>query len=235
MPTYYNEKTKKYFCSFYYTDWQGIRHKKKKEGFTLMRDAKAWEQDFLNTIAGNCNIKFAALYDNYIADYKTRRKPTSVYCREHAFKKHILPVFGNMPLTAITPVIIRKWQNDIINAGYAGTYQHSLNAYLSAAFNYAVKYYKLKENPVKQAGTIGTSHAGRIDFWTLAEFNSFINTLQKCGSPFPKASISTDILIFAYTVLFYTGLRIGEFLALTVQDYDPEAQNTKHKQNTCRY
>ena len=224
MPTYYNEKTKKYYCKFYYTDWQGIRRQKKKEGFTLARDAKAYEQDFLNKAAGDCSMKFSALYENYIEDYKARRKPTSVYCREYAFKKHFLPVFGNMPLTAITPVTIRKWQNDIISAGYSATYQHALNAYLSAAFNYAVKYYKLKENPVKQAGAIGKSHAGRIDFWTLAEFNSFINTLQKSGSPFPKANINTDILIFAFTVLFYTGLRIGEFLALTVQDYNPAAQ-----------
>lgn len=78
MPTYYNEKTKKYYCKFYYTDWQGIRRQKKKEGFTLARDAKAYEQEFLNKTAGDCSMKFAALYDIYITDFKARHKPTTV-------------------------------------------------------------------------------------------------------------------------------------------------------------
>ena len=211
MPTYYNEKTKKYYCKFYYTDWQGIRRQKKKEGFTLARDAKAYEQDFLNKAAGDCSMKFSALYENYIEDYKARRKPTSVYCREYAFKKHFLPVFGNMPLTAITPVTIRKWQNDIINAGYSATYQHALNAYLSAAFNYAVKYYSLKENPVKQAGTIGKSHAGERQFWTKQEFKQFLVTVENK----PEARM-------AFLLLYWTGMRIGELLALTYNDIDLE-------------
>ncbi len=221
MPTYYNEKTKKYYCAFYYTDWQGIRRKKKKEGFTLARDAKAWEQDFLNKAAGNCDMKFSALVECYLEDYKARHKPTSTHCRKYAFQKHFLPVFGDMPLSAITSVTIRKWQNDIINAGYSGTYQHALNAYLSAAFNYAVKYYKLKENPVKLAGAIGKKHAGHIDFWTVEEFNRFTAALMEIENLFPKSNISKDVLLFAFTVLFYTGLRIGELLALTVADYNP--------------
>ena len=68
MPVYFNEKTKKYYCSFYYTDWQGIRRKKKKEGFTLSRDAKAYEQEFLNKAAGDCTMSFNALCDYYLAD-----------------------------------------------------------------------------------------------------------------------------------------------------------------------
>lgn len=231
MPTYYNEKTKKYYCKFYYTDWQGIRRQKKKEGFTLARDAKAYEQEFLNKTAGDCSMKFAALYDIYITDFKARHKPTTVNQRVYDMEKYILPFLGDMPLTAITPVTIRKWQNDIISAGYAETTQRHLNAILSAIFNYAVKYYKLQANPVRLAGTIGKSHAGRIDFWTLTEFNSFINALLKNGSPLPKANISTETLIFAYTVLFYTGLRISEFLALTIQDYNPTAQTLNINKN----
>lgn len=204
MPTYYNEKTKKYYCKFYYTDWQGIRRQKKKEGFTLARDAKAYEQEFLNKTAGDCSMKFAALYDIYITDFKARHKPTTVNQRVYDMEKYILPFLGDMPLTAITPVTIRKWQNDIISAGYAETTQRHLNAILSAIFNYAVKYYKLQSNPVRLAGTIGKSHAGRIDFWTLTEFNSFINALLKNGSPLPKANISTDTLLFCvHRVILY--------------------------------
>lgn len=227
MPTYYNEKTKKYFCKFYYTDWQGIRRQKKKEGFTLAREAKAYELEFLNKIAGDCNMKFSSLCALYLADYKARRRPTTAKNKEYSINKHFLPVFGDMPLTAITPVTIRKWQNKIISAGYAETFQRSLNSYLSAIFNYAVKYYKLQANPVRLAGTIGKNKAENINFWTLDEFSAFTAALT-AETSFSKQhlhrAVSNEVLLFAFNVLFYTGLRIGEFLALTVQDYNRAAQ-----------
>ena len=40
MPVYKNEDKGTWYCSFYYTDWQGNRKKKKKEGFKLQRDAR---------------------------------------------------------------------------------------------------------------------------------------------------------------------------------------------------
>lgn len=227
MPVYLNEKTKKYYCSFYYTDWQGKRKKKKKEGFTLARDAKEWERDFLNKAAANCDMKFSALCEYYLEDYKTRRRPTTAKNREYSILKHFLPVFGDMQLSAITPVTVRNWQNTVINAGYAETFQRSLNSYLSAIFNYAVKYYNLKDNPVRLAGSIGKGHAGRIDFWTVDEFNRFTAALTT-ETPFSRQHIhraaNTETLLFAFNVLFYTGLRIGEFLALTVSDYNAAEQ-----------
>ena len=228
MPVYLNEKTKKYYCSFYYTDWQGKRLKKKKEGFTLARDAKAWEQDFLNKTAGNCEMKFSALFEYFIADYKARHRPTTATNRELALRKHALPYFADMPLSAITPVMVRNWQNSLITAGYKATYQRSLNGYLKVMFNFAVKYYKLKENPVTLAGAIGAGKAGLINFWTVSEFYTFLDKLQT-GEPLARRrlaeKVSLEIFLFAFNVLFYTGIRLGELLALTVSDYNPAAKS----------
>lgn len=227
MPVYFNEKTKKYYCKFYYKDWQGIRRQKKKEGFSLVRDAKAYEQDFLNKAAGSCDMKFSALVDYYLADYKTRRRATSYENRYYIATKQFIPIFGEMPINKITPVIIRKWQNTIIDAGYSEAYQRNLSTYLSTLFNFAVKYYNLKENPVRIAGTIGKKYAGNIDFWTVEEFNRFKAALVT-ETEFSKRYIhrvtNTETLLFAFNTLFYTGCRVGELLALTVGDYDPTAQ-----------
>lgn len=46
MPTYYNEKTKKYYCKFYYTDWQGIRRQKKKRASPLRAMLKPMNRTF---------------------------------------------------------------------------------------------------------------------------------------------------------------------------------------------
>ena len=228
MPVYLNEKTKKYYCSFYYTDWQGKRLKKKKEGFTLARDAKAWEQDFLNKTAGNCEMKFSALFEYFISDYKARHRPTTATNRELALRKHALPYFADMPLSAIPPVMVRNWQNSLITAGYKATYQRSLNGYLKVMFNFAVKYYKLKENPVTLAGAIGAGKAGLINFWTVSEFYTFLDKLQT-GEPLARRrlaeKVSLEVFLFAFNVLFYTGIRLGELLALTVSDYNPTAKS----------
>lgn len=50
---------------------------------------------------------------------------------------------------------VRSWQNALIKKGYAATYLKSINNQLVALFNYAVKYYDLRDNPCRKAGSIG--------------------------------------------------------------------------------
>ncbi len=50
---------------------------------------------------------------------------------------------------------IRAWQNELIKQGYAPTYLKSINNQLAALFNYAVRYYDMKDNPCRKAGSIG--------------------------------------------------------------------------------
>ena len=48
---------------------------------------------------------------------------------------------------------IRAGQNELIKQGYAPTYLKSINNQLAARFNYAVRYYDLKDNPCRKAGS----------------------------------------------------------------------------------
>lgn len=47
MPAYKNHDRGTYYASFYYIDWTGQKHKKKKEGFRTKREAQAYERSFL--------------------------------------------------------------------------------------------------------------------------------------------------------------------------------------------
>ena len=51
MPAYYNEESKKWYCKFYYKDWQGNRKQKKKSGFERKKDALEWERSFLDKLS----------------------------------------------------------------------------------------------------------------------------------------------------------------------------------------
>lgn len=68
MPAYYDEKTKTWFCKFYYTDYTGARKQKKKRGFPLKRDAQEWERTFLEKQHGSPDMTYQALYDIYIEE-----------------------------------------------------------------------------------------------------------------------------------------------------------------------
>ncbi|WP_051599265.1 tyrosine-type recombinase/integrase [Metaclostridioides mangenotii] len=79
---------------------------------------------------------------------------------------------------------------------------------LTSVLNYAVKYYGLKSNPTLIAGSMGKKKAQDMYFWTLEESNTFISVVDK-----------KDIKL-AFNILFWTGIRIGELMALTLSDID---------------
>ena len=82
---------------------------------------------------------------------------------------------------------------------------------MAALFNYAVRYYDLRDNPCRKAGSIGKSKADEMDFGTKQEFKEFLPSMDSK----PEARM-------AFLLLYWTGMRIGELLALTYEDIDLE-------------
>ena len=82
---------------------------------------------------------------------------------------------------------------------------------MSAVFNYAVKYYDLKGNPCAKAGSMGKSNAEEMNFWTKEEFMQFIDSVMDKRQSY-----------MAFMLLYWTGMRLGEVLALTPADIDFE-------------
>ena len=211
MPQYKDEARKTWFCKFQYTDWTGQKRSKLKRGFATKKEAAAWERDFLSKQQGSPDMTFQALYDLYVEDISHRLKDSTVSNKKYLYRKHILPYFKDQPINQIGPTDVRKWQNEILKLGKKETYQRQLNNQLKAILNFAVKYYKLPENPCKITGSIGKAKANKMDFWTLEEFLAFIGHVDKL----PRR--------VALETLYYTGLRCGELLALTFSDIDLKA------------
>ena len=215
MPIYKDEKTNKYFVTFRYTDWQGKVHQAKKRGFIKSKDAKKYEHDFLNKLSADSSTTFSNLVKIYLEDAKNRLRITTYTNKKYLIANSITPFFGDTPISDITPLIVRKWQNSLIEKNCSETYLRMLNSRLSAIFNFGVKYLGLTNNPVRLAGPIGKKYADTLNFWTFTEFKKFIAEFKDAKS-----------LVFktAFQVLFYTGIREGELLALTVADYDSTAK-----------
>ena len=225
MPTYKDEKTGLWYCKFVYKDWTGKSKQKKKMGFKLQREAKEWELDFLNKYSGTVDMKFCHFAEIYLADCKVRLKPTTYPGKENMFRKHIIPYFGEMIVNKITATTVRQWQTVMLSdpAHYKKTYLKSINNQLSALFNFACKYYGLAENPAKVCGSMGKSKADKMKFWTLDEFKVFEEAIS-------DKIISKTI----FNLLYWSGMRSGEMMALTLEDFDFEEQAVEINKNYAR-
>lgn len=205
----------KYYCSFYYTDYNGARKRKKIEGFERKKDAIAAENEFLDKLTGSCDMPFKVLAELYLKDCKARLKPTTLYTKSSMFNEILIPYFCDIKVIDISPLKIRQWQNHLLDhePKYTDTYLKSLNNQMSAFFNFCIRYYGLKVNPTK-GSSIGKSRSGRLDFYTLDDFNAFMKAL--------KDITSNKAFITAFEILFYTGIRCGELFALTRQDFNTD-------------
>ena len=206
-----DKKTNKWLIQYRYTDWQGKRRKSTKRGFDTKRSAEAWLRDFLLKQQMDFNMKFKDFLDIYYTDMETRLRKTTMISKHYMIDLKILPYFGEMSMCSIQAADIRNWQNNLIKQGYAPTYLKTINNQLCAIFNFAVKYYNLKENPCDKVGSIGKSKADEMNFWTKDEFLCFVDHVM-----------DKRLSYIAFMMLYWTGMRIGELLALTPKDVDFE-------------
>lgn len=215
MPVYKDEKRKTWYCAFRYKDWTGTTRQHKKRGFAKKSEAAQYERDFLKKLSGSCDMAFGSMVELYMEDCKTRLRSTTYEGKKYLIESKILPAFKDLPVTDITPATVRKWQNDLIDdeSEYAPTYLKTINNQLSAIFNYAKRYYGLSINPAAVAGSIGKKNAESMQFWTQDEFQLF------------AAAVLDKPASFAiFNTLFWTGMRSGELLALTLDDVDFEVK-----------
>ena len=206
-----DKKTGKWLIQYRYTDWQGKRRKSTKRGFATKREAEEWLRNFLITQKADFDMKFEDFWKMYYADMETRLREHTMRTKKYIVELKILPYFGNKRVNDITAADIRQWQNELIKMGYSPTYLKTINNQLSAIFNYAVRYYDLKSNPCVKAGSMGKSKAEEMDFWTGEEFRKFIDSVM-----------NKRLSYMAFMTLYWTGMRLGELLALNPKDVDLE-------------
>lgn len=197
MPATRDGKT--WRSQFYYEDWQGVRHKKNKRGFKTKAEAEEWERNFRQQQRKDLDINFENFVEIYFADVENRLRESTIKNKRYVFDLKVTPYFKKKKMCEIKTSDIRAWQNELIKQGYAPTYLKSINNQLAALFNYAVRYYDLKDNPCRKAGSIGKSKADDMEFWTKQEFKQFLPSMDKK----PEARM-------AFILLYWTGMRIGD-------------------------
>ena len=217
MAAYKDEARGTWYVSFHYNDWTGKNKRKLKRGFRTRREALEYEQKFLLQQATNLDMRFEDFYKLYEDDLMPKLKLNTWRTKDVIFQKKLIPYFKDKKINEISPADIIKWQNEMIKKRqadgkpYKPTYLKTMQSELSAIFNHAVRFYNLRENPVKKAGTIGKGKSDEMDFWTKEEYLKFIECVK-----------DKPISYYAFQILYWCGIREGELLALTPADIDFE-------------
>ncbi len=201
----------------YYTDWQGKRRKHDKRGFATKKEAQEYEREFLASRTKDINMSFDAFLDMYMRDVKPQMKLNSYSTKENIINTHIRPYFKNKSLSEISATDVLQWQNELLGKrddqgkGYSMTYLRTIQNHLTAIFNHAVKYYDLPKNPCSVNKKMGKAKAKEMLFWTKEEYLKFSEVMK-----------DKPISYYAFQILYWTGVRCGELLALTRKDFDLE-------------
>ena len=211
MPAYKDEKTGKWFAKFYYTNWQGIKKQKWKRGFATKKEALGFEREFLEKQSANPDMTFQNLYEIYMEDMAARLKQSTLLTKKTVLQTHILPFFGNKPINEIKASDVRRWQAKLMSSpnNYSQTYLKKINTELNSIINYAKRFYDLNTNPCGKAGTIGKAKAEEMDYWTYDEYIAFREGIK-----------DKPLSYICFEVLYLTGMREGELLALSPADID---------------
>lgn len=202
----------------------GMERQKKLSGFVTKKAAKEAYTDFVTKHCELMNGRIrrekdpvtdtvGSVFAQYLAALTNQAKASSVCDKRDKFRLFILPAFEQVRVKDITPEMLYDWQDKLWSIRsektgefYAFNYLKSIRNTFSAFLSWyssrtgvpnpfsAVKMPKRRSAPTE------------MSIWTEEEFGRFLAVVD---DPMYRA---------VFAVLFYTGRRRGEVLALSPDD-----------------
>ena len=212
-----------YYVSYRKKRLDGTSYPTTERGFRTKKEALEWED--AHKTANTSDKALGAVFEQYIAEKEVDLKERTLLLKKDIYKRFIDPYFKNRKLYTITPSEISEWQLEISKRGYSESYMRTVAKEFKAIYTHAEKYYDLstRDNPFRKVKLIGSYRGKNLNFWTEKEFNSFISGMEYA-----------DKYHVLFNLLFYTGMRIGEALALTTEKIDFEKHQITINTTYCR-
>lgn len=222
MSIYKDNVTGKWRVVYRYTDWTGETHQSSKRGFPTKREALMWERELLLKKEAKLDMTFESFYEIYVEDMQNRIRDNTWGTKTNIARTKILPYFGKRKIGEIEPRDIIAWQNELLairqpnGKPYSSSYLQKIHSQLSAIFNHAVNFYHLPSNPAQKAGNMGKEEHREMLFWTKEEYLKFADVMM-----------DKPVSYYAFEMLYWCGLRMGELLALTPADFNFETHTLR--------
>lgn len=203
-----------------------------KRGFKSPQEAKKAYNRLMvqveeNDVVTNSQRLSSELADEWFEQYKNTVRESTYVAQKLAYKKHILPLFGNLKISRISIPYCQKQ----VNHWYSYYKKYSnLIGLTSSVFKYALSLRLIRSNPMD--AVIRPKRKKRIDeerysapYYEKEELLEFLEIAKKYPDP----------IYPIFRILAFTGLRKGELLALRWKDIDFEKSTLSVKQTlaTC--
>ncbi len=216
MPAY-KDNNGTWYASYFIKDHTGKSIRKKKRGFKTKRDADRFIAEQKLKTTSSFEMKFGSFVEQYYVDMENRIKLNTMLTKKAIVDLKILPFFEDMKMNEIKVCHVVAWQNELLayrdadGNPYSPSYLKTVHNQLSAIFNHAHRMYGLSDNPARLAGNMGKEKTKEMKFWTKEEYKKFSEQLM-----------NKTMTYMAFEILYWCGIRLGELLALTLEDIDFE-------------
>jgi integrase len=146
----------------------------------------------------------AAEWLRYV-EHDRQRKPSTLAGYRAIVRSQLLPAFGEMPLESITTPMIERW---LASLGRSASTQRLALVLMHGIFRRALKVWGLPANPAVGAEKPPLTRSGDLEVFSPEEVWALVRA----------ADSEQDAAI--YLTAAFTGLRMGELLALRWRDVD---------------
>ena len=219
MAVYQDKKTKLYW----------IKGKAKLPNGTYKDYERRWWKRKKDALQAELNLKEAyemqkesITFKQLVAIYFERSpimnvKEATLFSDESYYRIHLADFFDDMELEKITPKVIELWKLQMIKkrkpdgSPYSTTTINNTKQKLSKFLTYAERMDYIDSNPCRKVPNYVNPNERKdkdLNFWEVDDFKRFISVVDQ------------EDWNLVFTFLFMTGLREGEFAALTWKDLD---------------
>lgn len=202
---------------------KGETKQKKLSGFPTIAKAKQGHAEFITancTLVNNLDIKKETpsamvkdIFPLYLASISSTLKQSSVYDMRNTLNLFVMPYWSDKALSDLTKSFLTDWQDQVwqtinprTHTTYSYKYLSKVRTYANAFLNWCEDRYPFT-NALKGVKKPKARQVKKdIQIWSKEQFQAFLEVVDN----------PTYKTIFA--VLFYTGRRRGEVLALSNTD-----------------
>lgn len=207
MPAYKDKRNNTWYVKY---------QNKTKRGFETKREALLYEaKQKLKSNKETISITFKEVAYDFLNYNKINVSYATYDKYRNSIERHILPsIDGNKVISKIDELDCRNFFEKLCKTKHSTSYKNSILLVFKTIFKHAEKYFNLEYNPTRFMEKYKPlfeesikKNAKEKSIWTDDEFKKFINEVNK----------SNYKLLFI--LLYYTGMRLGEALALTWNDF----------------